>query len=100
MQTLRGSARNHDGDMHGMSAIELASSHVVLGHGLGRHISEVETADDRDAVHDIAREIYSRNAAGEDCRGCGYARDELHGRVSWLRLRRYNCHVRLTSSAL
>jgi len=76
--------------MHGVSAIELASSHVVLGHGLRWHVSEVETADDRDAVHDIAREVYGRNAAGEDSRGCGYARDELHGRVRWLRLRRYN----------
>jgi hypothetical protein len=72
--------------MYRVSAIELTGSHVVLGDGLRGHISEVEPADDRDSVYDIAGEVYSRNAAGEDGGSCGYGGDELHRRVSWRRL--------------
>jgi hypothetical protein len=62
--------------MYRVSAIELTGSHVVLGDGLRGHISEVEPADDRDSVYDIAGEVYSRNAAGEDGGSCGYGGDE------------------------
>lgn len=77
LQTFLGSPRDHDGDVNWMAAIELTGSEVVLRDGLRRHVREIKTLDDRNAIHNIASEVDSRSTSGEYRRGRN-GREKLH----------------------